>query len=349
MTLQPILHSKPWLTAADAAAIRAVIATGMIAQGPVTAEFESATASWLGRSHAVATASGGGALLLALRSLGCGPGREVILPTYVCRTLLDAVLASGAAPVLCDVGPSWLMRPVDVAPFLTERTTAVIVPHLYGLYADVTAIRALGVPVIEDAAQAFGSSRPPEQRGDLTVLSFHPTKCLTTGEGGMVLTDDEAVAARLRSQRDGGPAGQPRVFAPLPDTSAALGLSQLRRYPEFLSRRALLAERYRSALSSIPSADLSLTAGADTMHFRFPLLRAGGLATCQAAFLARGIHVRRGVDHLLHHELGLPDTAFPHACRLFASTVSLPLYPALTEDEFAACLTAAVSIFGDHE
>lgn len=332
-----VAHSRPWLDAADAAALQHTLAGGMIAQGETAAQFEHAMARWLAAPGAVATASGTAALGLALRALDAAGG-EVVLPTYVCRSVLDAVVHAGAQPVLCDAGPDWLVRAEDVAPHLTPRTRAVVVPHLYGLFADVAAIRALGVPVVEDAAQALGDASAHAAGADFIALSFHPTKCLTTGEGGMLLARDPALLARARALRD-------TSGARLSDLAAALGLAQLARYPEALRRRAALAQAWRDALHGLPGLDLGWHGRLRSMAFRFPLHRAGGLDACQAAFAARGVHVRRGVDALLHRALGLPDTAFPRATAHFATTVSLPIYPALADAEFRACAAAARAVF----
>jgi UDP-4-amino-4-deoxy-L-arabinose-oxoglutarate aminotransferase len=334
-------HSQPWITDADQAAVATALAGGMIAQGETAARFETEMSRWLGAAGGVATASGGAALVLALRTLGVGAGDEVVLPTYVCRTVLDAIVSVGANPVLCDAGPDWVVRAGEISPRLTPRTRAVIVPHLYGLFADVAAIRALGVPVIEDAAQALGDASAHRVQGDLVALSFHPTKCLTTGEGGMLLSRDSAAVGRARELRDA-------HGARLSDLSAALGLSQLARYPEFLRRRAALAAGWHAALRDLPGLDLGWHGRLRSMFFRFPLHRAGGLDACQAVFAQRGVHVRRGVDLLLHRALGLDDAQFPQATAHFHTTVSLPLYPALTDARHQACVEAALAVFAPH-
>jgi len=347
--LADVLHSRPWITVEDEASVTATLATGFLAQGAIAARFEDEMASWLKTSGGVATGSGGAALVLALRALGCGPGSEVILTTYVCRTVLDAVVATGAKPMLCDAGPDWVVRAEEIAPHVTPRTRAIIVAHLYGIFADLPAIRAFGVPIVEDACQALGTTAQHTEQGDCLVLSFHPTKCLTTGEGGMVLGRDPSLVARVRKLRDGIPGKPGREFSPLPDLSAALGLSQLRRYPEFLRRRHDLAAKWRSALATIPGLGLDRLNGVSSMHFRFPLQRAGGLDACAAHFATRGIHVRRGVDALLHRLLGLSDHDFPIAVGLIAATVSLPIYPALDSESFNRSCAAAVEIFSGHE
>lgn len=344
-----IFHSRPWITAEDEAAVRAALASGWLAQGDLTTRFEEEMSRWIGAAGAVAAGSGGAALQLALHTLECGPGSEVILPTYVCRTVLDAVVTGGARPVLCDVGPDWVVRSEEITPHLTPLTRAIIVPHMYGVYADVAAIRRLGVPVIEDAAQALGPATMPAVRGDVIVLSFHPTKCLTTGEGGMVLALDARLVEKCRRGRDVADGTLKRQFAPLSDIAAALGRSQLTRYTDFLGRRQAMAQRYHESLRPLAGIDLEWLNRVESMFFRFPLRRSGGVARCQAEFLRHGVHVRRGVDQLLHRLLGLPDEQFPSAVTHFQQTISLPIYPTLDSAQLGACIRAAVSVLSQND
>jgi perosamine synthetase len=343
--VKPIPHSKPWITDADQGAVASALASGMIVQGERTRDLERAVAAWHGLADegSVAVASGGAAVLLALLALGAGPGDEVVLPSYVCQSVLEAVASSGARPVVCDVGEGWVVTPADVARHLGPRTRALVVPHMYGIFADVAAFRRFGLPIVEDCAQAVGGrgSRP---EGDIAVFSFHATKCLTTGEGGLALAREPRLAAELRRLRDGDTvAPRQRVFAPLPDPSAALGLSQLARYAEALARRRELWARYRERLEAVLPGCCAAYPVERSMFFRFVIRVRGGVDAYEAAFLARGVNVRRGVDRLNHRLLGLGDHDFPVSVRLFETTLSLPLYPALTDDEHRWCADAAAA------
>jgi UDP-4-amino-4-deoxy-L-arabinose-oxoglutarate aminotransferase len=291
-------------------------------------------------------ASGAAAVLLALLALEIRPGDEVVLPTYVCHTVLEAVLTAGATPVCCDVGPDWVVTPDNAAPCLSKRTRALIVPHMYGIFAPVASFRTFGIPVIEDCAQALAGCSQRRIEGDIAVFSFHPTKCLTTGEGGMALAADPRLAEAMRSHRDGSvKTPRRRLFSPLSDLAAGLGLSQLARYEEALARRAHLAQIYRRRLAPLLPGCLPDKSDRQTMWLRFPLRIPGGLDSCRELFAARGIQVRQGVDRLLHRLLNLPDLEYPAATRHFQETVSLPLYPALTDAEHTRCLAAAEEIF----
>jgi perosamine synthetase len=342
-----ILHSKPWVTASDLSYLKRVLDSRMLAQGEETAAFEKALSRWYGIDDGgVAVASGAAALLLALLAFEIRPGDEVVLPTYVCRTVLEAVITAGATPVCCDVGPQWVVTPDNMAPRLTDRTRALIVPHMYGIFAPVASFRAFGIPVIEDCAQALAGCGQRRIEGDIAIFSFNPTKCLATGEGGMAISAAPGLVAMMRAHRDGKvEAPARRLFSPLSDLAAGLGLSQLARYEEALARRAHLAQLYRQRLAPLIPDSLPALSGDQTMWFRFPLWIPGGLDACQELFAHRGVHVRQGVDNLLHRCMKLSDREYPAAVRHFQETVSLPLYPALTGAEHTRCVEAAEEIF----
>jgi UDP-4-amino-4-deoxy-L-arabinose-oxoglutarate aminotransferase len=306
-------------------------------------------AKYVGCRGGVATCSGTAALILALEALGVTPESEVVIPTYTCPSVMDAVRAVGAAPVLCDVGPDWNMTAETARRSVTQRTRAVIVVSTFGIPNPADPYRDLGIPIIEDCCQNLAPSCGlPEEGafGDVRVFSFHATKCLATGEGGMAAAADPDLVDTMRRLHDesGGrlPAGR-RVAAPMTDIQAALGLSQLARYSEFLTRRQDLAERYFQELEA-GCFELPHSIRTRSMFFRFPLRWPGELTAIQGKFADQGIHVRSGVDVLLHRILGLPRDCFPVAERLFAETVSIPIYPALTGQQQRRIISACNEI-----
>lgn len=334
-----ILHSKPWITPQDIQAVEDTLKSGMLAQGQKVREFESLVSDWVSANGGVAVASGSAAVQLALLTIGVGANDEVILPTYVCESVMEAVLSTGATPVLCDVGTNWVMEAVNAEPKITSKTKAIIVPHMYGIFADINGFKKFGLPVIEDFAQALGDKSIDKLQGDIGVLSFHPTKCLTCGEGGMLVAKSDELLQRARTIRDGSAnASMPRLIAPLSDIQAALGISQLNRYHLSLKRRREIAGRYMIDLAAISLKLINYDAKASSMFFRLPLCVEGGLEKYQPLFAQHGVHIRKGVDRLLHRLVGLNDSDFPVAVRLFDTTISLPLYPALTEEELNTCL-----------
>ncbi len=272
-----IPHNRPLITDADIAAVSGTLASGWIAQGPQTRAFEEEVCAFLGlEGDAVAVSSGTTALHLALLALGVGPEDAVILPTYVCSAVLNAVCHAGAAPVLADVSPNdFNLDPAHVHALLTARTKAIIAPHTYGFPADIGALRALGVPVVEDCAQAIGAAvagRKAGTLGDIAIFSFYATKLMTTGQGGMVV-GPRTLMETVRDLRDFDcrPTYRVRYNYQMTDFQAALGRSQLARLPERLARRAAIAARYRCALPSGWRAQ-EARADAQPVYYRFVLV-----------------------------------------------------------------------------
>lgn len=345
--MNQILHSKPWITDAERVAIQTVLESRMLAQGERVGLFERAMSKWVGVDHGgVAVGSGSAAVVLALMALRIGAGDEVVLPTYICPSLLEAVLTCGGTPVFCDVGEQWVVTPESVIPHLSRRTKAIIVPHTYGVFAHSSRIRALGFPVIEDFAQGVAGPDESVVEGDIAIFSFHPTKCLTTGEGGMALSPDLELNENMRKLRDGTPShNSGRLFSCMSDMAASLGLCQLSRYGEGVGYRMNIAAAYFDALSNIIPEGLPWSLRERTMWFRFPLTVSGGLDKWQEPFLRYGIHVRRGIDGLLHRFLNYSDDKYPVSVAHFERTVSLPIYPAMTGEEVDRVAEAAALLF----
>jgi len=343
-----IPHSRPFLGLEEEAAVVAVIRSGQLAAGERVAAFERGVAGRVGVGQAVAVSSGTAALHLALVALGAGPGDEVAFPTYVCSALFQAVRYVGAAPLLIDVDPETFNLDVrDLRRRVTRRTRAVILPHMFGLPADAEAVRAVGLPVIEDCAMSLGATmggRPAGAWGDLSVFSFYATKVIACGEGGMVATRDEGLAARVRDARDYDGRGDAamRFNYKLSDLHAAVGEAQLGRLDAFIARRREVAGRYSAALSGaschLPRHD------AGHIFFRYVVRVSGDLEGRLAAFERVGVAARRPVFCPIHRMPGLDEKAFPGAEGAHRSALSLPLYPALSEEEAETVVRAAREI-----
>jgi len=340
-------HSRPSVSEADALAVASAVRSGRLAQGPEVEAFERELAARLGVESVAAVTSGSAALELALLALGVGAGDEVIVPTYVCDALWHAVRRRGARPVLADADPDTLsLSAKDAAARLTARTRCVIVPHAFGLAVDLAPFLALGVPVLEDCAQALGAvveGRPVGARGALAVCSFHATKMLATGEGGAVAGPAELVA-RVRDAREYDERAdlRPRLNAKLTDLQAALGRSQLARLDGFVARRRALAAMYRARLAGLPCR-LPVEAGSRHVYHRFVVGVGRPVEALQARMSAAGVVARRPVFRPAHRALGLPG--YPEADRLWAEALSIPCYPALTDaeaDRVAAALARAL-------
>jgi len=339
-----IPHSRPSIDEEDLRATAEVLRSGQVAQGPSVGRFEQAMAGFFGLRRGVAVSSGTASLELALRALRIGAGHEVIMPSYVCSAPWLATQRVGATARLVDIDLSTFnIDPLAVSRVVNDKTRAVIVPHLFGLPADLTALERLGIPLIEDCAQTLGvteQGRPVGTVGRLTVCSFYATKLLCAGEGGMVLSNDRALLERVRSLReyDGAPTLDPSSFnLKLTDLQAALGLSQMGRFQSFQERRCFLAATYREALSSkaaiCPSTPPGMAHGYYRFIVRVPHLRTDpdGLVGLIRRLEQEGIHCRKPVFRPLHRYLDL--SGFPNSDEADRTALSVPLYPGLTEEE----------------
>ena len=250
------------------------LASGYLTQGPFVARFERAVSDYLGCRHAVAVTSGTAALHLALLALGIGPGDEVVVPSLTWVATANAVAYVGATPVFADVLPeTFTLDPDDLVRALTPRTRAVVAVHLFGLCADMDDIARIAADrdlfLVEDAACALGSSyggRPAGTLGHVGCFSFHPRKVITTGEGGMLTTEDDGLDSALRELRNHGcaplPAGSPPWAMPdvprcgynyrMTDIQGAIGCAQMGKIEAILAERARLAAVYNSLLAASP-------------------------------------------------------------------------------------------------
>lgn len=279
--------STPSLNRDDAEAVaKAVRQQWISAEGPQVSEFENRFAQFVGKKHGVAVANGTAALDISLELLGIGSGDEVILPSFTIISCLNQILRSGATPVFVDSLPdTWNLNPSSVKKAITSKTKAIIVVHTYGLPADIDELVEIGVqhgiPVIEDSAEAHGQhlgGRSLGSWGDLSTFSFYSNKLITTGEGGMVLTDNPAHAARLRELRNLSFSPEQRFVHEtigwnyrLTAIQAALGLSQLDRIETLLGHKQEIGRHYQDLLSDVTAITLPLTSyrGSENVYWVF--------------------------------------------------------------------------------
>jgi perosamine synthetase len=250
------------------------IETGWISsEGPFIKQFEEQFAAQMGRKYGIAVSNGSVALDAAVVALDIGKGDEVILPTFTIISCAAAIVRAGAIPVVVDCDPdTWNMDVSQIESKITPRTKAIMVVHIYGLPVDMDLILALadkhGLRIIEDAAEMHGQTYkncPCGSFGDISTFSFYPNKHITTGEGGMLLTDDEQLAERCRSLRNLCFQPQKRFVHEelgwnmrMTNLQAALGLAQLERLEEFVMRKRSMGKKYTELLAKVPGIHLPI-------------------------------------------------------------------------------------------
>ena len=358
--------AKPSFDAREENLLLDTLRSGWVTQGPRVAEFERAFAARVGAAEAVAVSNGTTALFLALHALGIGQGDEVIVPSLSFIATANAVIHCGATPVFVDVEPTTCnLDPDLLAPAITSRTKAVMPVHQLGLPADLDRIQAVatrhGIAVVEDAACAVGAAykgKAVGSAGNPACWSFHPRKVIVTGEGGMITTDDPALAARLRLLRHQGMSvsdldrhAATRVIVEeyavigynfrLSDLQAAVGIAQLAKLGAFLDKRRAIAERYHAALSAMPALDPPAAPAWATPNWQSYLVRLRGADRAGRdalldALSDRGVTTRRGLMAIHEQPCYAGARAagpLRHTEEAAAQTFILPMYADLTEED----------------
>jgi dTDP-4-amino-4,6-dideoxygalactose transaminase len=357
---------RPKFGAEELDRIAGVLESGWATMGPVSCEFERLIAERHQVPHALVTTSCTAALHLSLLALGLGPGDEVVVPAFTWVTSAYCAEYVGARPVFADVDIDTFN--LDVSAFeaaITQRTRAVIAVHLFGQAADLDAIarvaRPRGIAIVEDAACGIGTTykgTPVGGLGDLGAFSFHPRKVITTGEGGAVTTNDDHHAATVTSLRNHGashPVGQPAPVRPydmntfdrvgynlrMSDLQAAVGVVQMARLDRLLAERRDNAAAYDRALEQV--ADVIRPSSPPELGHTFQSyvirVREGGYARRNRVMdaMARfGVQTRPGT-HAVHRlgyfraAYGIPADAYPNACAAEDTSITLPLFPDMTD------------------
>ncbi|MDO8848044.1 MAG: DegT/DnrJ/EryC1/StrS family aminotransferase [Coriobacteriia bacterium] len=342
---------RPFIGATEKAYVAdAVESTWISSKGAYLQRFEEGFAAFISAGHAVATCNGTVSLHLILEALGLGAGDEVIVPTLTYVASVNAITYTGATPVFVDSDPvHWNLDPADVAAKITPRTKAIMVVHLYGHPADMDPILALGrehgIPVIEDAAEAHGAEYRGRRVGAMGLagsFSFFGNKIITTGEGGMVVSNDAEFAERCRHLRGQGVSPTRTYWHDvvgfnyrMTNIAAAIGVAQLERVDDVIETKRRLAHRYVEALADVESLTLPPEMPwARSVYWMVSVLVEPSLRDPLMAYLKeRGIETRPFFYPA--HTLPMYETSsrFPVAERLGASGINLPSFPELTDAE----------------
>ena len=369
--------TKPDLGEEEKQLISQVIESGWVSQGPKVAEFEEIFARYVGARHAVATTSCTTALHAALSVSGIGPGDEVIVPSLSFIATANSVLYCGATPVFVDVDPETCNIDVQkIEETVTRKTRAIMPVHQMGLPADLDPIKKIAeknkLLIIEDAACAIGSAYKNTTiggHGNIACFSFHPRKIITTGEGGMITTDDPTIAERLRRFRHHGMSvsdierhmANSVIIETYPelgynyrmtDMQAAMGIGQMKKLSFLLDARKQMARMYDNELGKIPHIRIPQVpsyARHNYQSYWIELLDSAPVDrnTLMAKLLEKGIATRRGIM-AIHRELCYQAYAgiyLPNTDRLTDNTLLLPLYPALSAEEQTFIINSIKEIF----
>jgi perosamine synthetase len=359
--------AQPEIGAREEELVLEALRSGRLSLGPMGERFERELASWLGVEDAVAVSSGTTALHLGVRALGWGPGDEVLTSPFSFVASANCLLYEGARPVFCDVDPVTLdLDPAAAEAAIGERSAGILPVHVFGFPAAMPELEALaarhGLGILEDACEALGAvdseGRPAGARGNLATFAFYANKQLTTGEGGMIVPSDPAVAVCLRSERNQGRApdmgwldhGGLGFNYRLSDLAAALGVAQLEKLDAMLERRAGVAALYEEGLASIGGVTAPIAGrGAERRSwFVYPARLADGVDrdALVAALGERGIAAKAYLPciHLFPHlrELGYREGQFPVAEAASAHSLALPFFPAMTESQVTRVCEALV-------
>jgi dTDP-4-amino-4,6-dideoxygalactose transaminase len=347
--------SQPQLGIEEEEAVLAVLRSGQLVQGPRVAEFEEAFARMLGARHAVAVSSGTAALVVALQAHSVGPGDEVIVPAFTYAATANAVLLAGATPVLADIrAEDYNIDPAAVQAAITPHTRALVPVHLYGHPCDLTAISAIareyGLALIEDAAQAVGATWQGRAAGTFGTgcFSFYATKNITTGEGGMIATDDEQTAQRVRVLRSQGEAERYRTDVlsgnhRMTEIAAAIGLTQLTKLDAWNERRRENAAWLNAHIEGVVTP-VELAGARHVYHQYTVRVPDGRRDALRAALREQDIEAVPYYERCIHQqplyqELGIGGS-FPVAEQAAREVLSLPVHPGLSRDDLERIASA---------
>ncbi len=346
--------ARPQMGEEEKQGVWEAMASGSLAQGPRVAAFEEAFAAYIGTDHAVAASSGTTALHLALLAYGIGPGDEVITIPFTFIASANSIVYTGARPVFIDIDERDFMIDVgQVEAAITDRTRAIMPVSLYGQPADMPALAEIaerhGLAVVEDACQAHGADIGGRKSGTwgAGTFSFYPTKNMTTGEGGMITTDDAALADRARLLREHGMKVRYHhdivgYNFRMTDIAAAIGIAQLPKLPAANDRRRQIAARYDAELRGVITP--TVREGVTHAYHQYTI-RVNRRDEFVEALRGRGVGSAVYYPIPVHRQkpfvaMGYGEQSFPVTERLTEQVLSIPVHPTLSDDEVGTVIEA---------
>jgi len=375
-----IPYGRQWIDADDERAVLATLRSNFLTQGPATAQFEADLADFVGARFAVAVSSATAGLHLTMAALDLGPGEGITTPITFVATA-NAMAYVGLTPVFADIDAETLnLSPAATRAAVTDRTRVITPVHFAGRPADMAAFRELadetGARIVEDAAHAIGSEHGNGKVGDCrhsdaTIFSFHPVKTMTTGEGGAVTTNDPDLYERLVLLRSHGITREPARLSEQPGTwwyeqqllgfnyrmteiQAALGSSQLKKLDRFIDRRIAIVDRYQVAFAGLDWLQLPGLRGSDRIGYhlfvvqidfeRIGRSRAEVMAALAALGVGSQVHYIPVPRQPWYRKTYGEPGPFPATDRYYERALSLPLFPAMTDEEVERVIAAVESL-----
>lgn len=343
-----IAHSGPYLDDREVRIVSELLKQGILSTGRVVSEFEKKLSNVVGVSYSCAVSSGSAALFLVLKEIPeifpeLKEKNEVIIPSFTCFALSNAVLMCGFKPVFADISPETFSLDIkDVRKKITRRTLCVIFVHSFGICQSIDDFLDLGVPVVEDIAQAFGGTvdgKPVGSSGLASVSSFYATKVITTaGEGGAIFSNERKLIDRIKDFIDYDKKRYNRVSLrfnfKMTDISAAVGLAQLRKLKQILSIRKKIAEIYFNELQELESKDiLKLPPRKNNIFFRFPIILGRNKQEKLLNYLrSHRIGADKPIFYPIHFDLA-KDEDLPNTEIVYKNSVSIPIHPRVSEKD----------------
>jgi perosamine synthetase len=349
---KPILQIEPWIDQAEMEQLKRVIDSTFLTESKLTQEFEQLLSTYTGAKHVIAVANGSMALYASLLALGIGPGDEVIVPNFTFVASCNAILLTGAKPVFCEVDPhTFCIDPACIEPLITVNTKAIMPVHLYGQSADMSALSRLaqahGLRLIEDAAQGIGVQFEGQHVGlqsDLATISFYGNKTITCGEGGIVMTQDKALADKVYRLKNHGRSKRGTFIHEeigynfsITEMQAAIGIAQMHKLPAIIERKQQIYDRYLTELSDLPDFEAVYIDPRCRPVFWFTSYLSPRRAELEAYLQQQQIQTRKFFCplHMQPCYQGMIDRSlsFPVSEYIYERGISLPSAYSLTDEQ----------------
>lgn len=346
-----IEHSQPTLGDEEKRALIDVYKTTFISESNCTRKFEKHLSEFLNAKRVLCVPSGFVAIMMSVVALG-GDRLKVFMPSFVCREVYDAIKMAGAEPVLCDIGEDFIISLSDIKKKLSRGNTGnkvLLLPHMFGLPANIDDYLGLNIPIIEDCAHTIGAAYNGQLTGtigDVGILSFESTKMMTTGYGGAIVTNNERIMRKIEYLKLKVPITRGiRYSFYFTDIQSSIGIAQLQKLTGFIEKRKKIAGRYFREFKTLPIKLPKQHPGRDHIFYRF-MIGSGKKKPKQIMELAykKGFRIKQVVP-ALHRELGLNKKDFPMTERALNQWVSIPIYPSLKRNDISLIVSGVKEIF----